>query len=79
MSDEEYFVDVFAGWGGVSRWLQSRGIAIRKWELKDGPTGDICHPATLGQLLADIRQGKVIGVMMAPHCTSFPVLETVLG
>ena len=55
----------------MSRWLAQRGIPGRRWELKDGACGDITSPAALGQLLADIRAGRCVGVMLAPPCRSF--------
>ena len=46
---------------------------VRYFDIALGPKGDLLNPAILEPLLRDIREKRVIAVMMGPPCTTFSI------
>ena len=67
----KYIMDLFAGHGGVSEACEKLGYFTKQWDIKHGPMHDLTDRSVVKRLIRDIRKGRVLGVMMAPVCTSF--------
>ena len=63
-----FFADLFSGKGGVATALRKLGFMTKEYESLRGV--DLCSKKTQLQLLADIRTGKIAGVMLATPCTT---------
>ena len=70
-----YFADTFAGKGGVAKAIRRCGFQARVWEKCHGEHGDLTRPRVLRRLLADIRERRCLGVMLAPPCSSFSIAK----
>ena len=68
-----YFLDLFAGKGGVSRAVQRLGFVCYMWEIAAGDEFDLTSPENLRKLRRAILSGVVLGVMLAPPCTNFSI------
>ena len=66
-----YFLDLFAGQGGVSRCLRQHGYRCCEFDVIHGPRCDLTSPAVQARILQAIRTGTVLGIMIALPCFSF--------
>ena len=66
-----YFLDLFAGEAGVSRALDREGYKCFSYDVIYGPDGDLTKPHVQKRVKFAILSGNVIGVMLAPPCSSF--------
>ena len=64
-------MDLFAGHGGVSKACEKLGYVSKQWDIRHGHMHDLTDKTVVRRLIRDIRKGRVLGVMMAPVCTSF--------
>lgn len=64
-------MDLFSGEGGVSSQCERLGFRAKEWDIRHGPHQDLTQKAVLKRILAEIKKGRVLAVMMAPVCTSF--------
>ena len=67
----KYIMDLFAGHGGVSEACEKLGYVSKQWDIRHGHMHDLTDKTVVRRLIRDIRKGRVLGVMMAPVCTSF--------
>ncbi|CAE7731551.1 unnamed protein product [Symbiodinium sp. CCMP2592] len=68
-----YVMDLFAGQGVVASACRRLGFRAKEWELERGIEYDLTRSSVVRHVLAEIRSGRVLAVMMAPPCTSFSV------
>ena len=68
-----YFLDLFAGHGGVSRALRKAGFSARSFELLDGPDSDLTRPLVQSRLRSESKRGVILGAMLGPPCTTFSI------
>ena len=67
----KYVADLFSGRGGVAKACRQLGLRTREWELDAGEVFDLVRLPVRQKLKQDIRQGRVVSVMLAPPCMSF--------
>lgn len=68
-----YVMDLFSGEGGVAKACVQLGFKAKMWDLVHGADHDLTCPQVKKRLKSEIRQNRVLAVMMAPVCTSFSV------
>ena len=68
-----FFLDLFAGEGGVANKWRKLGFRAYEYDIIHGPACDLTAPAVQARILSAIRTKQVLGVMIAPPCTSFSV------
>ena len=66
-----YFLDLFAGEAGVSRALDREGFQCFAYDVLYGPDGDLSETHVQNRIKSCIFSGKVLGVLIAPVCSSF--------
>ena len=66
-----YFLDLFAGEAGVSRALDREGFQCFAYDVLYGPDGDLSKTHVQNRIKSCIFSGKVLGVLIAPVCSSF--------
>ena len=73
-------MDLFAGKGGVAAACRRLGFRAKEWELRRGSEYDLTRASVVRCVLAEIRSGRVLAVMMAwhPHALVFELAWTVL-
>ena len=69
----QYVADLFSGKGGVAAACEKLGFVARQWDIKYGHQCDLTNRKVLRALHLDVKNGKVLAVMMAPPCDSFSV------
>ena len=74
-----YYGDCFAGKGGVSRSIVKLGFPARRWEINDGPCGDLTKRRNMSVIKSDNKTGKLKGGMLAPPCSSFSIARDRTG
>ena len=62
----KYVEDLFAGTGGVAHQVRRLGFSAKEWDVQRGPDFDLTSPTVVHRLLKDIRNGRVLAVMMSP-------------
>ena len=72
-----FFAELFSGAGRVAAAARRAGYCSREWEIKSGPAGDLLRRCVEAGLMASIRNGLVLAVMLGPPCTSFSVVQNV--
>ena len=73
-----YYLDLFAGQGGVSRGLRRRGYRSYEFDILHGPRYDLTSSEVQARILQAIRTEAVLGVMIALPCILFQVLGIAL-
>ena len=68
-----FFLDLFAGEGGVAGKWRKLGFKVFEYDVIHGPSYDLTAPALQARILNAMRTKQVLGVMMATPCTSFSV------
>ena len=68
-----YFADLFGGKGGVGRAINDLGFTSKAWEILHGPDSDLTRLPVQRRICRDMRQGLVLGLMLAPPCCSFSI------
>ena len=68
-----YFLDLFAGKGGVSTHLRKRGFRSFEFEIERGIQYDLTDPKVLRKLHLAFCSNEVLGAMLAIPCTTFSV------
>lgn len=74
-----FFADVFSGDGRGGRAAQRLGFYARFWDVRNGACQDLLDARVLGKLLWLIRHGHVLGMMLAPPCTSLSIANNSSG
>ena len=69
----QYFLDLFAGKGGVSSSLRSLGFRSFEFELERGTQYDLTDKQVLKRLNRAFCRKEVLGAMLATPCTTFSV------
>ncbi|CAK0902556.1 unnamed protein product, partial [Prorocentrum cordatum] len=70
-----YFLNLLSGVGGVARAARLWKFETREYDLRGGPAGDLLRKCVQSQVLASLRRGLVLAVMMAPPCTSLSIAQ----
>ena len=69
----KFFLDIFAGAGGVAADLRHRGFRVYEYDILHGHAFDVTQPKVLFKILTAICTKQVLGVMLAPPDFSFSV------
>ena len=69
-------MDLFCGVGEVSLNLDRLGHRCYSYDITLGSDGDVLLPRNMAAIKRNLASGAVLGVMMAPPCSSFSVAMT---
>ena len=70
---DRYFLDLFAGSGGVARSSQQKGLTCYAWDVRLGDKYDILSESCIRKLQKAVYTKQVAGIMFAPPCLSFSI------
>ena len=63
----------------MARSLRKLGFTAKEYDIKTDARLDVTIPAVLSSILREIRAGRVLGVMLAPPCTTFSTIRALRG
>ena len=66
-----FFVELFAGAGGVNATWRKLGYRVFSFDVKQGSRGDLLRRAVRKRVRKLVRSAHCLGVLMAPPCASF--------
>ena len=69
-SSRKFFADICSGSGGVARALRNNKFQCLEFEKKHGHNGDVTRQAVLQMIELSAALGLLLGVMLAPPCTT---------
>ena len=71
-----YVADLFSGSGAVSRQIRKRKVKAREFDIKYGKDGDLLEPSFRRLFSADVKEGRILAVMIATPCSSFSLAQS---
>ena len=55
----------------MSRSVRRHGVVARSWDVAAGDSFDLTNAKVRGRVITDIKEGKIVGALLAPPCSSF--------
>ena len=74
-----YFIELFAGTGGVAKALRKLGFLCYEYEIAHGPQYDLTVKKVVLSILRMVRSGAVRGVVLGPPCAPFSIARCRTG
>jgi hypothetical protein len=71
-----WFADICSGAGGVAKAVRSRGFRSAEWDTLFGSAYDVGLRKNQRTIAADVKAGRIFGMMLAPPCSSFSLART---
>ena len=71
-----WFADVCSGEGGVAKAVRAKGFRTAEWDTRHGAAYDVAAPRNRRAIAADVSAGRILGLMLAPPCSSFSLART---
>ena len=68
-----FFADVFSGCGVVARHIRQLGFGAREFDIRNSPSQDATKPELRRWFLTALRLRILLGLMLAPPCSSFSI------